>query len=64
MADVLKPTDETTPGGNPLVSQSDVDPIETTEWLDSLEYVIQSRGGERAKFLLSALEAQRQGGRR
>ncbi len=34
---------------------SDVDPIETAEWLDSLEYVLESRGPERVEFLLQAL---------
>ncbi len=33
----------------------DVDPVETKEWLDSLEYVMESRGPERATFLLQAL---------
>ena len=33
----------------------DVDPIETAEWMDSLEYVLESRGPERAAFLISAL---------
>ncbi len=59
MADVLKPsqrsTDEQT---QPYVKQTtDVDPIETEEWIDSLQYVINSRGAERAKYLLSVLEA-------
>jgi pyruvate dehydrogenase E1 component len=58
MSDVIeqasKPTEETT---EPYVTQTtDVDPIETEEWLDSLEYVITSRGPERAKYLLSVLE--------
>ncbi len=57
MADVLKPTDEQVTSTGGLISPSDVDPIETAEWLDSLEYVIQSRGAERAKYLLSVLEA-------
>ncbi len=34
----------------------DIDPAETAEWLDSLEYVLSSRGAERAKYLLSVLE--------
>ena len=34
----------------------DIDPAETQEWLDSLEYVLSSRGTERAKYLLSVLE--------
>jgi pyruvate dehydrogenase E1 component len=57
MADVIKPTDETQPVSGGLIPSSDVDPAETGEWLDSLEYVIQSRGPERAKYLLSILEA-------
>lgn len=34
----------------------DVDPSETAEWLDSLQYVLKSKGTERAKFLLSMLQ--------
>ncbi|MBW3599877.1 MAG: pyruvate dehydrogenase (acetyl-transferring), homodimeric type [Planctomycetes bacterium] len=34
----------------------DPDPQETAEWLDSLEYVLQSKGPERVQFLLSILE--------
>ncbi len=42
----------------PYVAQvHDVDPLETAEWVESLEYVLSSRGGERAKYLLSVLEA-------
>ncbi len=33
----------------------DVDPIETAEWMDSLEYVLESRGPERAAFLIQSL---------
>ena len=41
----------------------DLDPAETAEWLESLDYVLNSKGAERAKFLISALEekARRQG---
>lgn len=35
---------------------TDVDPAETAEWLESLEYVLSSKGAERAKYLLSVLE--------
>jgi pyruvate dehydrogenase E1 component len=35
---------------------SDVDPAETREWLDSLQYVLDSKGRERAQFLLSMLQ--------
>jgi pyruvate dehydrogenase E1 component len=37
-------------------SGSDSDPAETREWLDSLRYVIQSRGGSRASYLLRMIE--------
>jgi pyruvate dehydrogenase E1 component len=47
-------------GGQPVLADGtgsvDVDPSETREWLDSLRYVIQSRGGERASYLLHAIE--------
>ena len=41
----------------------DVDPAETTEWLESLDYILASKGPERARFLLATLEdkARRQG---
>ena len=38
------------------VSAVDADPTETREWLDSLRYVINSRGGDRAAYLLHAIE--------
>ncbi len=34
----------------------DVDPAETTEWLESLDYVLNSKGPERVRYLLSKLE--------
>lgn len=41
----------------PYVAQmQDLDPAETAEWLDSLEYVLASRGPERARYLLTLLE--------
>ncbi len=30
----------------------DIDPAETSEWLESLEYVLNARGAERVKFSL------------
>jgi pyruvate dehydrogenase E1 component len=36
----------------------DIDPAETQEWLDSLEFVLSSRGHARAKYLLAVLEQQ------
>ena len=35
---------------------SDADPAETKEWLDSLQYVVDSKGRERAQYLLAALQ--------
>ncbi len=45
------------------VPSGDSDPGETAEWLESLAYVLDEKGPERARFLLSALEeaAYRQG---
>jgi pyruvate dehydrogenase E1 component len=34
----------------------DVDPAETQEWLSSLDYVLKSKGPERVKYLLKALD--------
>ena len=36
---------------------NDVDPTETAEWLESLDYVLDSKGPERVKELLSTLES-------
>ena len=36
----------------------DIDPSETAEWLDSLNYVLESRGPERAAYLLEVLDNQ------
>jgi pyruvate dehydrogenase E1 component len=43
--------------------QNDVDPAETQEWLESLEYVLKTKGAERVKFLVEQLEnkARREG---
>jgi len=41
----------------PYLEQTrDIDPAETKEWLDSLEYVLSSKGPERAQYLLSVLD--------
>ena len=41
----------------------DTDPVETSEWTSSLDYVLKSKGPERVKYLLKALEtkARREG---
>lgn len=36
---------------------NDVDPAETAEWLESLDYVLENKGPERVSQLLAALEA-------
>ena len=58
MSDVLKPSQSTSDQKTPYLAQTtDIDPAETQEWIDSLEYVINSKGEERAQYLLSILEA-------
>jgi pyruvate dehydrogenase E1 component len=52
------------PSDEPFVQQTqDADPAETAEWLEALEYVLSSKGPERAKYLLTLLEhkARKQG---
>ena len=58
MSDVLKPSQSSSDAKTAYLAQAtDVDPAETQEWIDSLEYVINSKGEERAQYLLSILEA-------
>ncbi len=37
------------------VADTDIDVVETQEWLDSLEYVLQSKGPDRVRFLIEQL---------
>jgi len=37
-------------------AQIDVDPAETREWLGSLDYVLKSKGADRVRYLVKALE--------
>ena len=37
-------------------AQIDVDPAETSEWLGSLDYVLKSKGADRVRYLVKALE--------
>ncbi len=56
MSDVQILTDGEQPSARkPGQVPEDVDPVETQEWLDSLQYVLEARGPERTAFLLSAL---------
>ncbi|MCG8099507.1 MAG: hypothetical protein JAZ05_10500, partial [Candidatus Thiodiazotropha taylori] len=38
-----------------MPSRPDIDPIETQEWLDALEAVLENEGVERAHFLIERL---------
>ena len=58
-------SDATTPVSDPAAgipeeelasSIVDIDPAETQEWLESLEYVLKTRGAERVKYLLDRLD--------
>ena len=58
MSDVIKSSAEAIEENEPYLKQTvDMDPAETQEWLDSIEYIIKSKGADRAKYLLSAIEA-------
>ncbi|MDH3718248.1 MAG: pyruvate dehydrogenase (acetyl-transferring), homodimeric type [Planctomycetota bacterium] len=37
-------------------ASGDVDPAETAEWLDSMKYVLESKGPQRVQYLLSVLD--------
>ncbi|WP_391529989.1 pyruvate dehydrogenase (acetyl-transferring), homodimeric type [Bremerella volcania] len=50
------PAEENLMRNNPSTFSQDVDPAETQEWLDSLDYVLEGKGDDRVRFLLSALE--------
>ncbi|WP_425305512.1 pyruvate dehydrogenase (acetyl-transferring), homodimeric type [Bremerella cremea] len=52
----MMPAEENLMRNNPSTFASDVDPAETQEWLDSLDYVLEGKGEDRVRFLLSALE--------
>src|SRR5436190_23960531 len=39
----------------PLTEHTDIDPIETREWLDALQAILNTDGNERAAFLLQEL---------
>lgn len=42
--------------GIPTATEEDIDPAETDEWLESLEYVLESKGPQRVSYLLSKLK--------
>src|SRR3954463_1995810 len=43
------------PRGEPVSKHQDADPVETREWIDAIESVIDNVGAERARFLLENL---------
>ena len=59
MSDVIKSNPKSIEDANEsyITQTVDVDPAETQEWLESLEYIMNSKGHDRAKYLLSVLEA-------
>ncbi len=65
MAEVKTLSDEEAAvvAGGQLPIPTDTDPAETAEWLSSLEYVLKSKGAERVKYLLKAIDtrARREG---
>lgn len=60
MSDVIHEMDDQQPAFpmDPAAQGNDQDPIETQEWLESLQYIIKSKGQDRARFILEALENQ------
>jgi pyruvate dehydrogenase E1 component len=59
MSDVVKSTPKSIEDANEsyITQTVDTDPAETQEWLESLEYIMASKGEDRAKYLLSVLAA-------
>lgn len=58
MSDVINSLKSIEDANEPYLKQTtDVDPAETQEWLDSLEYILESKGPDRVKYILSVLEA-------
>ena len=59
MSDVIKSTPKSIEDANEsyITQTVDTDPVETQEWLESLEYIMSTKGEDRAKYLLSVLEA-------
>ena len=52
MADAKIITDgEARPAGPQDVRFEDTDPVETREWLESLDYVLETRGADRVSYL-------------
>jgi pyruvate dehydrogenase E1 component len=50
------PVEEATASADAVAPPEDIDPAETQEWLESLRYVLESKGPERVSYLLSVLD--------
>jgi pyruvate dehydrogenase E1 component len=48
--------EEATVSAEAVAPPEDIDPTETQEWLESLRYVLETKGPERVKYLLSMLD--------
>ena len=58
MSDVIKSNpNSSAKSSDSYANTVDADPTETQEWLESLDYVLSSKGKDRAKYLISVLEA-------
>jgi pyruvate dehydrogenase E1 component len=53
--DVANAQDETAASNSQSAATQDADPAETEEWLESLRYVLESKGPQRANYLLAKL---------
>jgi pyruvate dehydrogenase E1 component len=54
-AHAVSPAYPGSPSNTPAPSGEDFDPVETREWLDSLQYVLKQEGPERVRFLIRRL---------
>ena len=57
MADATLASSDAVPSPEETPAVRDVDPSETREWIESLEYVLESKGPERAAFILAIAAA-------
>lgn len=55
-AKVLGEVDPAIAAAGQIESLMDSDPAETSEWLGSLDYILKSKGADRVRYLLQALE--------
>src|SRR6185436_8184808 len=56
--DAAQETADSAAETNGVYAQQDLDPVETTEWVESFQGVVQSSGPDRARFLLDRLQTE------